>query len=131
LTLEQRRELVTGQSFFGNAFPSLDAMRDAWQGYRDAILDEWLPSHPGERPFAMWLSELAPAHGERRTTRHWTPEHERHRERHCLFGILHTHGQPPLQEHEWEFLQRCELLTPEELELAPTWRRADDWRGFR
>jgi len=106
-------------------------MRDAWQGSRDAILDEWLPEHPGERPFAMWLFELVPRYGERQTTRHWTPEHEHFRERWQLFGILHTNALPPLQEHEWEFLQRCELLTPEEVGSNASWRRADDWRGFR
>jgi hypothetical protein len=100
--------------------------RAAWDAHRDRIMGQWMRLYPGTRPFAWWLFEGGPKHGERRTTEHWTAEHERHRANWQKHGLLHLHTTPATQEPEAEYLARHGLLTSKEREL----RSAGKLRGL-
>jgi hypothetical protein len=124
LDKDLKRHLVHGSYFF-EGFQDLDVMRQWWQEVRDVVLPAWVEQFPCTRPFAWWLFEAVPKHGERQVVRAgdatgtgW----ERYRDE--RFGMLHTHMIPPLQEGEGAYLLRHGYLTRAEKHLAeedPGW----------
>jgi hypothetical protein len=124
LNFDEREQLERGRPFFAG-FASVEHMQEAWQQHRTAILAEWAKHSLGRRPFSMWLFELVPEYGERLTTRWWTPEHEANREAWLTMGILHLNTVPPCQEYEWQFLERHNLLTPQERKAVGSWPKAE------
>jgi hypothetical protein len=116
LSFSLEYELLTGRGMTDN-FQDEGAMRAAWETHRDRIMGQWIRLYPCTRPFAWWLFEGVPKHGERRTTEAWTAEHEKHRANWQLHGILHLHTVPCTQEPESEHLARHGLLTAKEKQL--------------
>lgn len=106
-------ELQTGQGML-ESFPDVETMRAAWEIHREQIIEEWITEKPGTRPFAWWLFEGVPRHGERLTTAAWTSFYGGNRRLHELHGILHTQYFPPAQEEESKYLLRHGYLSPEE-----------------
>lgn len=118
LSDDLRRCLEKGYAFYTKYTKA--ELEAAWREHGDTITKEWITVMPGTRPFAAWLFELVPQHGERRTTEHWTAEHERHRQNWTTYGILHTLTIPALQEPEVDYLARHGLLRAQERRLLAT-----------
>jgi hypothetical protein len=116
LTVDEKCELFHGRPYFAVlAFHSDEEMLQAWKTHRKELRKEWAENNPpGTRCFAEWVFEIYPKFGERKTTEFFEKHCSPYRVKHLLHGILHTHGIPPLQETELEFLQRHNLLTAEE-----------------
>ena len=103
---EVQRILLYGQGFFETQEPVSDeTLQAAWTMHRDHLREKWQNEEaPGTRCFGEWLYELTPKYGERRVTEGWSEEHERHRAKHLIRGILHMTTIPPVQESEAEYL---------------------------
>jgi hypothetical protein len=112
---ELKRTLLYGTPFFG--LPDLEIVRQAWQEHGEDLLAEWIEERPGSRPFAWWLFEAIPKHGERRTLPGFPEEY---RDNWLTFDILHTDVFPAMQESEEEYLDRHGLLSVEERRLLKT-----------
>ena len=114
LTFNQMLDLLTGTPYFEGFDDDVDAMSDAWDAHADRILAAWIPRFPGTRPFAAWLFDLVPEHGERRVLdddyARLTASYPAWR----THGILHTDLEPPIQEEEATYLARNHLLTDAE-----------------
>jgi hypothetical protein len=126
-----KRHLLYGY-FFQEGFQDLQAMRGWWREVRAAVLPAWVKQLPCTRPFAWWLFEGVPRHGERLLVDpfpEWAPNLKQERQRH--FGILHSHYLPPLQESEGVYLQRHRLLAAAERRLAEANPAALDASPFR
>ena len=96
-----------GRGYFPHEAMSDGDMRAAWELHADDLRAEWAENNPpGTRCFAELFCEIVPRYGERATTQWWSGQHELHREKWLLHGILDTHCWPDLQEPEHEFLFR-------------------------
>ena len=128
LSVDQKRDLLYGKPFIVPAgFQDEDEMRRAWEAHREALLEEWQEKQPpGTRPFAMYLFELVPEFGERRTTPHFKPAWRANWLEH---GLLHTHLLPPMQEPEAEYLLRHGVIDEWEYEQAFSDEVEDDDNG--
>lgn len=111
LTRDQRMILERGDCYF-DSLP-IETLQDLWEQHREGLRSEWIEARPGSRPFAEWLVDLIPQHGERRLTRFATGLDRQHWLR---FGILHTDLTPPAQESEASYLDRHGLLSDQERE---------------
>jgi hypothetical protein len=116
LSKDQRYHLEHGMSWFGGFEDNLEAFTEAWEIHGEAILAEFIAKHPGRRPFAWWLLEHKK---ERPLLDGYTREEFReYRFGGHRFGFLHTNGWiPPVQEDEIAYLDRLNLLTPQEREI--------------
>lgn len=110
LTPDQRQQIERGDSYFGG-FGTIEHFQAAWDEQGEELTATWMKERPGSRPFAWWLLEGVPVHGERKTTAYWTAEHQLNRDAWLTWGILHTETRPPLQESEAEYLNRHGLLS--------------------
>ncbi|MCE5267223.1 MAG: hypothetical protein LLG00_05000 [Planctomycetaceae bacterium] len=117
LTFNQRWELLFGSPMLiPGDFGGEDEMRMAWDGHRDEIVAEFIERRgSGKRPFAQWMFEIVPAHGERPVTGTFPDGCDGNWR---LHGILHTHLQPPAQEAEHRFLYRIGIIDRDEYEEA-------------
>ncbi|MHB8864458.1 MAG: hypothetical protein ACYC6N_18800 [Pirellulaceae bacterium] len=111
---DQRQEIETGWGFFDPFCGSREIFERCWKIHREEVLNAWITRFPRTRPFAWWLFDAIPKHGERQTTNAWTAEHEANRAAWMRWGILHT-GVHGLQETEESYLRRNDLLTADEL----------------
>ncbi len=112
LTDEIRRVLHNGMCFFEE--PGIEVLRDAWEQYGEEITEKWIDEKPCSRPFGAWLFDIVPEYGERLTTPAWD-KCAPYRDNWLKHGILHTSAIPSMQEREATFLERHDLLTPEEV----------------
>ncbi len=119
LGVSAKYELLNGEPLIGpSAFPDQDAMQQAWELHREELLSAWIAERPGTRPFAWWLFEGVPEHGERPILdEQFARLHVR--DGWTKHGILHTSAFNPatgetVQEPERDFLARHGELTPED-----------------
>lgn len=102
-----REQLLTGHDFFGDGYghdaesdpTAMERMRADWQRFRDELLQEWIASHPGSRPFAWWAFD-APA---RRETSDGSDHPFDRPERRAL--CAEWHAQYPAIRHDKRFVE--------------------------
>jgi len=120
---------------WGSGYRDAEGMADDWAVYGELVLAEFTQVFPGCRPFAWWLCEGVPNHGERRRLtyaqmaawceangwpvmdgQYWRPDRwadaARQDDRHSFPpGIAHEVSTlPPHLEPEVEYLRRHKLL---------------------
>ena len=100
LNPSRKSELLCGRPWFRDtegSFSTLAEFKAAWQAHREQLLKEWPKTNPpGRRPFAMWLLELIPEFGPRKTTEYYEKLKGHYTEaRTFLINILQETGFKP------------------------------------
>jgi hypothetical protein len=117
LTQGQQSHLLKGWTWFDDGFTDAETFSAAWRLHRDDLMEKFRREHRDDskaRAFGWWFTE----HGkERPITGTWMKRRPEARPEH--FGYLHTSifgglGFESLQESEWDYLERLDLLTNEE-----------------
>ena len=117
---DQEYHLLHGQGLIVGFGDDIDGFTAAWDIHAARLTAEFIRDNPGRRPFGWWLLEhererpLNPKFPLPDCATQYREEAERH-----SFGFLHSEvyaGGQQLQEPEHVYLQRCGLLTAEELQ---------------